>query len=76
MEIDFFRRAISLNNVFKIVQCILSKFMGGGGAQRTLSSMAVHSTVILLFCKDFNFMMINYIFTIQDALHFAFLYFE
>ena len=30
MEIDFFRLAISLNNVFKIVQCILSKFMGGG----------------------------------------------
>ena len=45
-------------------------------AQRTLSSMAVHSSVILSFCQDFNFILINYKFTIHDTLHFALLYFE
>ena len=45
-------------------------------ARRTLSSMAVLSLVILSFCKDLNFIIINYKFTIHDAPHFAFLYFE
>ena len=31
---------------------------------------------ICVFCKDLNFIIFNYKFTIHDAPHFAFLYFE
>ena len=69
--IDFFRLAISLNKSLENYAIQIGK-----KAQRTLSSMAVHSSMILSFCKDLNFIRINYEFTIHNAPHFAFLHFE
>ena len=59
-----------------IIQFILSELIG-----KNISANIVFNGSSLFddfgfFCKDFNFIMINYKFTIHDTLHFAFLYFE
>ena len=76
MGIDFFRFSISINKCLENYVMHTKQINGGKIAQRTLSSMADQSSVILSFFKDLNFIMIDYKFTIHDAPHFAFLYLE
>ena len=67
MGIAFFRLAISLNKCLEIYAMY---------TERTLSSMAIPSFVILSFCKDLNFIIIYHKYAIHDAPYFACLYFE
>ena len=59
MEIDFSRLAISLNKCLDNYTMYTERINGEKISHRTLSSMEVHSSVILSFCKDFNFIMMR-----------------
>ena len=57
------------------MQCILSELMGeNSSANIVFNGSSLFGDFV--FCKDLNFIMINYKFAIHDAPHFALLYFE
>mgnify|MGYP003685466435 CR=1 FL=1 len=57
------------------MQCFLSELIGeNSSANIVFNGCSLSGDYV--FCKDLNFIMINYKFTIHDVPHFAFLYFE
>ena len=67
MDIDFSRLVISLNECFDNYTIHTGRING----ENISANNAVNGS-----CKDFNFIMISYKFTIHDTLLFAFLYFD
>ena len=75
MDIDFSRLVISLNKCLDNYT-IHTERINGGNISANIVVNGSSLFVDFFFCKDFNFIMINYKFTIHDTLLFAFLYFE
>ena len=75
--IDFFLLAISLNKIYYLENYAMhTERINGENSSANIVVNGSSLLVILSLCKDLNFVMINYKFTIHDAPHFAFLYFE
>ena len=69
MDIDFSRLVISLNKCLDNYT-IHTERINGGNISANIVVNGSSLFVDFFFCKDFNFIMINYKFTIHDTLLF------
>ena len=76
MDIDFSRLAILLNKCLDNYTIYTERNNGEKYLSEHCRQLKFTLRSFCFFCKDFNFIMINYKFTIHDKLLFAFLYFE
>ena len=76
MDIDFSRLVISLNKCLDNYTIHTERINGGNISANIVVNGSSLFVDFCCCCKDFNFIMINYKFTIHDTLLFAFLYFE